>query len=66
LFEADEANAGDCKAIMKFRAEFGGELALDDFGRDAEVNEDSPTNDALDAGEFHVVNAASQSFQTGS
>jgi hypothetical protein len=66
LFETNEANAGDCRAVVKFRAEFGWELALDDFGRDAEVDEDAPANDALDAWEFHVVNAASQSFQTGS
>src|SRR5262245_21313254 len=36
LFEADKANAGNGRAVVKFGAEICGELALDDFGVRAE------------------------------
>lgn len=66
LFEANQADAADGAAIVKFGVEFGRELALDNFRVDSEVDEHSTTDDALDSREFHTVNAASQSFQTGS
>ncbi len=66
LFEANEANASDGRVVVKFCAEFGRELAPNDFGIDSKIDEHSASDNALDAREFHVVNAASQSFQTGS
>ena len=66
LFEADEANSGDRGAGVKFGAEFGRELALNDFGVDPKIDQHSATNQPLYSRKSHVVNAASQSFQTGS
>jgi hypothetical protein len=66
LFEANEANASDGGAVVKFGPESGRELALNDFGVDSEIDEHSATDNALDTREFHIVKAASQSFQTGS
>jgi len=66
LFEANKANARDGGTVVKFGAELCWKLALNDFGVGSEIDQQSATDDALDAREFHVVNAASQSFQTGS
>src|ERR1051326_107635 len=66
LLEPDEADSGDGRAGMELGTEFVRELALNDFGCDAKVEQDAAANEAFDARKFHVVNAASQSFQTGS